>query len=109
MIGGFVLTPGDGVRQVLIRALGPSLTQSGISNALPDPTLSLHDGNGVLITSNDDWKSSQQAAIAATGLAPMNDLESAILITLQAGNYTAILSGKNGATGVGIAEVFTTH
>ncbi len=109
MIGGFVLTPGDGPREVLIRALGPSLAQSGIPNALPDPTLTLHDANGAVITSNDNWKSSQQTAIATTGLAPTNDLESAILTTLPAGTYTAILSGKNGATGVGIVEIFATH
>ena len=109
MIGGFILISGEGPRQVLIRALGPSLAQSGIPNPLPDPTLSLRDVNGAVIASNDDWKSAQQAAIAATGFAPTNDLESAILTTLQAGNYTAIVSGKNGATGVGIVEVFTTH
>ncbi|PYI87669.1 MAG: hypothetical protein DMF03_12915, partial [Verrucomicrobia bacterium] len=64
------------------------------------------DVNGAVIASNDDWKSAQQAAITATGFAPTNDSESAILTTLQAGNYTAIVSGKNGATGVGIVEIF---
>ena len=108
MIGGFIVQAGAGGRQFLVRGRGPSLAFFGIPDPLPDPTLSLFDGNGVLLTSNDDWKSAREAAIAATGLAPTNDLESAILMTLQAGTYTAILSGRNGATGVGIVEIFAT-
>lgn len=107
MIGGLVVQAGAGGRQVLVRGLGPSLSGFGISDPLPDPTLSLFDGNGALIASNDNWKTFVQSDIAATGLAPTNDLESAILTTLFAGNYTAIVSDKNGATGVGMVEIFT--
>jgi len=73
-------------KKVIVRALGPTLTSFGVSNALADPTLEIHDVNGALLASNDDWKDSQQDAIAATGLAPPNDLESAILATLMPGN-----------------------
>ena len=107
MIGGFISAgPAGSSTEVLIRAKGPSLAQFGITDALADPTLRVFNGNGVVINSNDNWKDTQQAQIAATGNAPTNDLESAILITLAPGNYTAIVSGKNGGTGVGQVEVF---
>jgi len=107
MIGGFISAGRAGSStEVLIRAKGPSLAQFGITDALADPTLRVFNGNGVVIGSNDNWKDTQQAAIAATGNAPTNDLESAVLITLTPGNYTAIVSGKNGGTGVGQVEVF---
>ena len=107
MIGGFVTAgaPGSST-QVLIRAIGPSLTQSGITDALADPTVSIFNSNGMVIASNDNWKDTQQTQIQATNKAPTNDLESAILITLSPGSYTAIVSGKNGGTGVGLVEVF---
>jgi hypothetical protein len=66
----------------------------------------LRDGDGVLVMANDNWKSTQQAAIEATGLAPNDDLESAILATLAAGNYTAIMQGLGGATGIGLVEAY---
>jgi hypothetical protein len=91
---------------VIIRALGPTLTQPGVSGALPDPTLALIDGNGNRVAFNDNSKNTQQSTIQATGFAPRNDLESAILATLPNGNYTAIVSGKKGATGVGLVEVY---
>ena len=69
MIGGLILGGGIGVSKVVVRAIGPSLAQSGITNPLADPTLELRDGNGALLRSNDDWKKTQQAAIQATGLA----------------------------------------
>jgi hypothetical protein len=72
---------------VIVRAIGPSLTQHGITNALADPTLELHDPNGTLLASNDNWKDTQQVEIEATGLAPTNDKESAIVRTLAPGNY----------------------
>jgi len=106
MIGGFSSSGGNGSIQLIIRALGPTLTQFGVSGALADPTLSLIDGNGNVVAFNDNWKNTQQTAIQATGFAPPNDLESAILATLSNGNYTAIVSGKNGATGVGLLEVY---
>ncbi|HKR32147.1 MAG TPA: putative Ig domain-containing protein [Terriglobales bacterium] len=103
-IGGFIIT-GTASKKVLIRGIGPTLTRYGIANALQDPVLELHNSTSVL-TSNDDWKVPQQAAIEATGLAPPDDREPAILLNLQPGNYTVIQSGKNGATGVGLIEVY---
>jgi hypothetical protein len=114
MIGGFIVgaalgTNGDGSSEVLIRALGPELTGFGISDALQDPTMELHDGNGNLLLANDNWKDSQQAAIQATGLAPGDDREPAILTTLIQGNWTAIVRGKNNTTGVGLIELYRIH
>ncbi len=106
MIGGFILGGADGNANVLLRALGPSLTPLGVSGALADPTLELHDGNGVLIQSNDNWKDAQQTEIEATGLQPSNDLESALFETLAPGAYTAIVAGKNDTAGVGLVEVY---
>ena len=106
-IAGFIIT-GSEPKKVIIRGIGPSLT--GVGSVLPDPVLELHQGNTTLVV-NDDWKtrqdgSSQQAEVEATTVAPKNDLESAIVVTLNPGSYTAILSGKNGASGVGVVEVF---
>lgn len=108
MIGGFIFGNGTASEKVLIRAIGPSLTGSGITNVLADPTLELHDGNGTLLMSNDNWKdnASQAAQILATGIPPQNDLESAIITALPPGAYTAIVAGKNGGTGVALAEVY---
>jgi plastocyanin len=106
MIGGFILGGGTGNSNVIVRALGPSLTQAGINGALADPTLALHDGNGALLKSNDNWKESQQTEIQATGIPPQNDLESAITATLPPGAFTAIVAGKDGAVGVGLVEVY---
>jgi hypothetical protein len=105
LIGGFIVS-GDSNKQVLLRALGPTLTQFGVTGVLADPTLDLRDGTGGPIASNDDWKDTQQAAINGTGLAPPNDLESAILHTFTPGNYTAIVRGKNNTTGVGLVEAY---
>jgi hypothetical protein len=112
MIGGFIAGgPSGGNAGVLVRALGPSLTSSGVSGPLPDPTLELHDGNGGIIATNDNWKtrpdgSSQQAEIEATALQPANDLESALVRSLPPGNYTAIVRGINNSTGVGLVEIY---
>jgi hypothetical protein len=103
MIGGFIA---NGSTQVVIRGLGPTLAQFGVSQALADPFLSLFDGNGNVLWTNNDWKDSQEAAIQATGLPPPNDLEAAILATVSAGNHTAILSGNGGGTGIGLVEVY---
>jgi K319L-like, PKD domain len=105
MIGGTIVTGPDTAR-VVFRALGPSLTAVGIPNAIGDPQLDLFDGNGARVSSNNNWKDSQAAAIASTGLAPSNDLESAILTDLAPGNYTAVVSGVNGATGVALVEAY---
>jgi hypothetical protein len=77
-----------------------------VSNALQDPTLEVYDGNGTLLASNDSWRESQQTEIEATGIAPTDDREAAILGDAAAGNYTAIVRGKNG-TGVGLVEVYS--
>ena len=112
MIGGFIVV-GQSTK-VLIRATGPSLIPFGISNALANPRLELHDGNGTL-AANDDWPTTQtggiittdqSAAIQSSGLAPSDPAESAIIATLVPGNYTAIAQGVNGGTGVGLIEVF---
>src|SRR4030095_7818128 len=91
----------------MIRALGPSLTNFNVTGVLADPTLELYDGSGTLISSNNDWKNTDAPDfLQDAGLAPSFDLESAIAINLQPGNYTAILSGNNGTTGVGLVEVY---
>jgi hypothetical protein len=93
--------------KVLITARGPSLAPFGVPNPIPDPFLELHDKNGALITSNNDWESDQKDAIAATGVGPTNPKESALLATLlPAENYTAIVKDANNASGVGLVEVY---
>jgi hypothetical protein len=104
MIAGIVVQHHD--KGIVVRALGPSLTAFGITNALPDPTLDLYDSNGALLVSNDDWKDTQQSVIAGTGLAPANELESAIARTLAPGSYTAIVRGYENATGNALIEVY---
>ncbi|MBA3353111.1 MAG: hypothetical protein H0U23_11960, partial [Blastocatellia bacterium] len=84
----------------------PSLGAFGIANPLLDPLLELHDSNGATLTTNDNWKDTQQTEIEATGLPPTDDNESAILQTLAPGAYTAILRGVNDTTGVGLVEVY---
>lgn len=105
MIGGFIIGA-DTPTKVLVRAIGPSLAQYGIMGALQDPVLELHDGNGTLLSQNDNWRSTQQAAIIATGIPPTDDRESASVATLQPGAYTAILRGQGNATGVALVEVY---
>ncbi len=105
MIGGFVIQ-GTRPQTVVVRARGPSLAAAGIANPLANPLLQLFAG-ATQIAVNDNWKTAaNQAALAASGLAPGNDFESAILITLQPGAYTAIVTGSGGGTGVGLVEVF---
>lgn len=94
---------------VLVRALGPSLADFGISRALADPALDLYDANGTLIASNDNWKDTQQAEIEATGLAPDNDLESATILTAAPGAYTAVVRGVNDITGTGFVQFYSLH
>ena len=110
MIAGFITASGTGGSgEVLIRALGPSLGAAGVSGSLGDPVLELRDHNGALIATNDSWKSEQEAEINATGIAPPNDGEAAILTTLAPGAYTAIASGRGGTSGVGLIEVYNLH
>ncbi len=105
LIGGAIIM-GENPAQVLFRAIGPELTESGVAGALQDPTLDLYDSNGVLLQSNDNWQDMQSAEIAATGLAPTDPSESAILATLTSGGYTAIVRGKDGTTGVALVEEY---
>src|SRR5213075_1628397 len=94
MIGGFITEGGNGSTEVVVRRLGPTLTQFGVSGALADLALTLVDSNGNIVRSNNNWKDTQQVAIQATNLAPPNNLESALVTTVPAGNYTAILRSE---------------
>ncbi len=105
MIAGLILT-GPESAPVIARAIGPSLAAYDVADPLSDPTLELHDQSGAIIASNDDWKEAQEAEITATGFAPTNDKESAILATLPPGPYTAIVRGAKGETGVGLVEFY---
>jgi len=109
LIAGFIIT-GTAPKPVIIRGLGPSLSGAEVNGVLSDPTLELHQGTTTLAT-NDNWKTnsdggSQQAEVEATTIPPTNDLESAIVMTLSPGEYTAILAGKDGGTGTGLVEVY---
>jgi hypothetical protein len=105
LIGGFIILGVDS-DVVVVRAIGPSLTQLGVSNALADPTLELYDTNGTLIESSDNWRKSDPNVIIEAGLAPTNDAESALLVALAPGPYTAVMRGANNTTGVGLVEVY---
>jgi len=105
LIGGFIVSQ-NGAR-VVARALGPSLQPFGVTNALPDPALNLFNSNGVAVANCNNWKDSQQTAIQDTGLAPQNDLEAAVVVTLANGAYTAVVRGQNGETGVGLVEIYS--
>ncbi len=106
MIGGFIMGGGTGATRVVVRGIGPSLGAFGITNPLADPMIELHDANGALINSNDNWRTNQ-AVILSTGLAPTHDAESALLLSNPApGAYTAVLRGTNNGTGVGVVEVY---
>jgi hypothetical protein len=89
-----------------VRGIGPTLAQFHVTGVLADPFLRLVDGNGNELGHNNNWKESQQAEIQATGLAPQNDLESAILATVPTGGYKAILEGNGSGTGIGLVEIF---
>jgi len=113
MIGGFIVQ-GSQSKRVIIRAIGPELIPFGIPNPLADPILELHDGTGALIASNDNWMTTiiggiittdQVAAIRASGFAPTNVMESAMIVSLPPGNYTAIVRGVSNMTGIGLVEV----
>jgi hypothetical protein len=109
MIGGIIVV-GTGPQKVIVRAIGPSLGGAGVSGALPDPILELHDSDGTLLASNDNWRDMQEAEINASTVPPTSDLESAIVATLPASpsglGYTAIVQGANGTTGVALVEFF---
>jgi len=106
MIGGFISGPGTNDGKVLLRGIGPSLTDADVPGALADPTLELFDGNGDSISFNDNWQDTAGDEILATGLAPTQDAESAILTTQVAGNYTFIMRGAGNTTGIGLVEAY---
>lgn len=108
MIAGIIIT-GNDPKKVLFRAIGPSMKSNNVPvpGRLADPMLELRDGNGALVTSNDNWKDSpQRSEIEASSLAPMDDNESAILRTLNPGAYTAIVQGKDRTTGIALIEAY---
>ena len=107
MIAGFILGNSQTTTHVAIRGIGPSLSQFGITHPLPDPTLELRDANGVLLIANDNWTDDpvMAAQLTANGLALSNTKESGIFTSLPAGQFTAILAGKNG-DGIGVVEVY---
>lgn len=106
MIAGFILAGGTGGSRVIVRAIGPALAAAGLTGTLADPTLELHDGNGVAIAFNDNWKDAQQTEIEATGLPPADDREAAIVASLPPGPYTVVLASRDGGTGIGVIEVY---
>ena len=108
VIAGFILGGNSGDDRIVVRGIGPSLTAAGVANALADPTLELRDGNGTLLVANNDWQDNptEAAELTAAGLAPANQLESGIAAALPPGLYTALLSGVNNGTGIGLVEVY---
>ena len=106
LIGGLIIDGTDS-KEVIVRGIGPSLETAGLplADLLADPTLDLYQGD-TLLMSNDNWKDSQETEIEATGLQPTNDLESAIVASLDPGDYTVILRGQNSGTGIGLVEAY---
>jgi hypothetical protein len=106
-IGGFIVT-GSAPKRVILRAIGPSLVGFGIpiGNVLADPILELHGPGAFVTITNNNWRDTQEAEIQATGIPPTNDFESAIVVTLTPGSYTAIVRGNNGTSGVALVEVY---
>jgi len=106
MIAGFIVS-GSQSKTIIVRALGPTLGSYGVANALNDPMLELHDSSGATIATNDDWQTGSQASqISSSGYAPTNSNEPALIATLPAGAYTAIVRGYNNSTGVALVEVY---
>jgi hypothetical protein len=106
LIGGFIVG-GNQTKDVVVRAIGPSLAAAGVSGGLPDPMVELRDASGNLVDSNNNWGDHPKAAqIQSENLAPTQPVESALQVTLNPGNYTAIVRGFNGATGVGLVEIY---
>ncbi len=108
MIGGFMVGGSDTPTRIAVRAIGPSLANFGLSNVLADPTLEMHDENGAIMLSNDNWQDNpiSAEALTANGLAPNDPRESGIFVPLPPGQYTVILAGKNGGTGIALVEIY---
>lgn len=106
MVAGFIIG-GGASKEMVIRGLGPSLQAAGVADALPDPMIELRDASGNLVRQNDNWRTDPEApALAQSGLAPTNESEAALHVTLNSGLYTAILQGANSSTGIGLVEVY---
>ena len=105
LIGGFIVGGSDS-STVIVRAIGPSLAQAGLSHPLVDPTLALYNGSGTIVSANDNWRSGQPSEIEGYGLAPSSDYESALLGHAPAGSLTAIVRSVTGESGVGLVEVY---
>ncbi|HVF71662.1 MAG TPA: hypothetical protein VM940_08640 [Chthoniobacterales bacterium] len=105
MIGGFIITGSD-AKRVIIRGIGPSLSKFGVPDAVSDPLLRLFGPNGTPIAVNDNWQDTQQPEVEASGIAPEDLRESSIVATLAPATYTASLDGMNGASGVGLVEIY---
>ena len=104
MIGGFIIS--NTTSKVIVRAIGPSLGAAGVTDALPDTVLELRDGSGEIIAANDNWRSDQEGEIIGTTVPPGDNRESAIVRTLGAGNYTAVVRGAGDTTGIALVEVY---
>ena len=102
LIGGFIVY-GSGQKKIAVRAMGPSLPLPG---ALSDPLVELHDATGAIVASNDNWRTTQQTELTNAGLAPAQDLEAALIATINPGAYTVVVKGANNATGVGLMEIY---
>jgi hypothetical protein len=105
MIAGIIVSSGESPI-VVLRALGPTLATAGVSEPLLDPTLQLHDQNGEVLASNDNWKEGQPQPVIATQLAPGNDKEAVIVAFTPPGSYTAVLRGKDDTAGVALVEAY---
>ena len=108
MIGGFIVGGASGNTNVVLRGIGPSLAQYGLTNILTDPMLELRDSNGILLGSNNDWNDNptQASELISRGLAPPDQHESGIFASLPSGAFTAILTGQNAGTGIGLVEIY---
>lgn len=105
LIAGFVIV-GAAPKEIVVRGIGPSLAGRGVSGALTQPTLELRDAAGALVAANSGWRASQEESITATGIAPADDREAALLQTLRPGSYTAIVRGATDTTGTALVEVY---
>lgn len=106
IIAGFIMAGGNESRRIVVRAIGPSLKTAGIADPLSDPVLELRDSNGIALNSNDNWEDTQKDDLQTVELAPTDRMESAILTRLGPGAYTAIVRGKDNATGIALVEVY---
>lgn len=104
-IGGFIIA-GSAPKHVIVRGIGPSLDRFDLTGVLADPVLEIHGASGFTPLLNDNWRDTQEMAIQVTGLAPTHDLESAVDATLAPGSYTAVVKGKNNASGLALVEVY---